>query len=203
MNVRNSSVFLNVPYDRQFNDQYLAYIAGLTALGLTPKLAVEQAEGRWRVDKILSAVRECRFSVHDLSTFSSKKTAAAIPKLNVAFELGITVTLSQLEPNLHDWFVFAPSRARLKHSLSDIDGADPLIHRGTLTSIFRQLLNAFDRGVHAPTIAEMESIHRYLRVAATELRTELRTANLFQASLFKRLAVMARVFVDVRAESRD
>jgi hypothetical protein len=32
---RIQSVFLNIPYDEQFEDLYLAYVVGLTQLGLT------------------------------------------------------------------------------------------------------------------------------------------------------------------------
>ena len=31
---RIESVFLNIPYDREFEDLYLAYIVGMTQLGL-------------------------------------------------------------------------------------------------------------------------------------------------------------------------
>jgi hypothetical protein len=47
--VEPNSVFLNIPYDNQFQNLYLAYIVGLTELGLAPKatLAIPGGVTRW------------------------------------------------------------------------------------------------------------------------------------------------------------
>ena len=39
------AAFLNIPYDEQFADLYLAYIAALTAHGMTPRATLELPGG--------------------------------------------------------------------------------------------------------------------------------------------------------------
>jgi len=51
-------VFLNVPYDRNFADLFLAYIAGLTALGLVPRVTLEIAGGERRLDRTLDLIQK-------------------------------------------------------------------------------------------------------------------------------------------------
>ena len=61
------SAFLNVPYDKPFLPLSLAYIAGLTAFGLTPRATLEIPGGTRRLDRVFELIRNCRYSFHDLS----------------------------------------------------------------------------------------------------------------------------------------
>jgi hypothetical protein len=45
---------------------FLAYIAGLATLGLSPRTTLEIPGGERRLDRILDLIRRCPFSVHDL-----------------------------------------------------------------------------------------------------------------------------------------
>ena len=60
-------VFLNIAYDKRFQNLYIAYIVGLVDLGLTPVVTLQIATGETRVDRIFDLIRSCRFSVHDMS----------------------------------------------------------------------------------------------------------------------------------------
>ena len=53
------SVFLNIPYDRQFENLYLAYIAGLSAFGLIPRATLEIPTSQRRLERILKLIEEC------------------------------------------------------------------------------------------------------------------------------------------------
>jgi hypothetical protein len=61
------SVFLNIPYDEEFRALYLAYIAGLVNLGLLPVVTLGLPGGTRRLEKIFALIRDCRYSVHDIS----------------------------------------------------------------------------------------------------------------------------------------
>jgi hypothetical protein len=60
-------VFLNIPYDQAFENLYLAYIAGLSAFGLIPRATLEIPTSQRRLERILKLIRECAYSIHDLS----------------------------------------------------------------------------------------------------------------------------------------
>jgi hypothetical protein len=65
--VSPESAFINIPYDDPYADLYLAFIAGLTALGIDPRAAVEVPGGARRLDRIFELMTSCQYSFHDLS----------------------------------------------------------------------------------------------------------------------------------------
>jgi hypothetical protein len=68
---RVQSVFLNIPYDAQFEELYLAYIVGLTQLGLkiNATLAVPNQD---RLKRIVGLIEKSDVSIHDLSSVPSR-----------------------------------------------------------------------------------------------------------------------------------
>ena len=64
--VSPNSVFLNIPYDEEFQLLYLAYVVGLFQLGLVPCLASGIPGGERRLDRVLALIQSCRYSIHGL-----------------------------------------------------------------------------------------------------------------------------------------
>jgi hypothetical protein len=61
-------VFLNVPFDKEYTSLFLALIAGLAGLGLTPRCVLEvPSGGRSRLERIFGLISSCSASIHDLS----------------------------------------------------------------------------------------------------------------------------------------
>jgi hypothetical protein len=58
---RIESVFLNIPYDPEFEDLYLAYIVGLTQLGLHVNATVA-VPNQGRLETIIGLIEESSFS---------------------------------------------------------------------------------------------------------------------------------------------
>jgi hypothetical protein len=48
--VTEDAVFLNIPYDKNFERPYLAYIVGLIQLGLEPRVTLGVPGGERRLD---------------------------------------------------------------------------------------------------------------------------------------------------------
>jgi hypothetical protein len=65
--VEPRSVFLNLPYDIKFHRLFLAYIAGVVSFGLKPRVALEVPGGVGRISRIITLIRACPYSFHDLS----------------------------------------------------------------------------------------------------------------------------------------
>jgi hypothetical protein len=55
-------VFLNIPYDNQFEPLYLAYIIALSAMGFVPRATLGIAGDR-RLDRIASLIESCPYSI--------------------------------------------------------------------------------------------------------------------------------------------
>ena len=75
LSVSQNAVFLNIPYDNRFRKLYLAYIVGLTHLGLEPRATLGIPGGNRRLDRILDLIKSCRYSIHDLSRVELDRAA--------------------------------------------------------------------------------------------------------------------------------
>jgi hypothetical protein len=184
-------VFLNIPYDRQFQSLYLAYIAGLSAFGLVPRATLEVPGGERRLDRIVGLVRSCPYSLHDLSRVELDETRPKTPRFNMPFELGLADAWQKMARRPHTWFVLESKLRRAQKSLSDINGTDVYIHGGRVSGLFRELGNAFVRVTHQPTIYQMKAIYRGLRHYLPVLMEQAGAGSAFEARTFKGLVVAA------------
>jgi hypothetical protein len=191
-----ANVFLNLPYDKSVIDLFLAYVAGLTTLGLFPRATLEIPGGERRLDRTLQLITECRYSVHELSPIVSAGKWLYPPRLNMSFELGLTVALDQAQPGRHTWFVFAGHRAQLDRSLSDLGGTDAYFHRGRMQGVFRELGNAFVRSERQPTVQDMEQVLQGLQESLPRLLRRAGTRSPFTARVFSDLRVLARALTE-------
>jgi hypothetical protein len=196
LRVRDSSVFLNVPYDAAFENLLLAYIAAISAYGFAPRATLEIPFGERRLDRILSLIRESRYSIHDLSRVQLDRKAPRTPRFNMPFELGLTVALERTAHPEHSWIVCESVRRRINKSLSDLDGTDPYIHDGTITGVFRELGNAFVGSSRQPTVTEMSQIYRVLRTQFSSVLKKAGARDAFNARVFKELCVLASTAAD-------
>jgi hypothetical protein len=182
-------VFLNIPYDQRYNSLYVAFIAGLCGLGLNPHTTLEIPGSARRLDRIVSLIRTCRYSIHDLSRVQLAGPHPRVPRFNIAFELGLAVSWSLIKPREHEWFLFEERPHRLQRSLSDLNGTDPYIHNGAADRLLVELTNAFVRVTPQPQIERLQLIHRFVRASARRIRRAHGT--LFSALPFHQLVVAA------------
>jgi hypothetical protein len=184
---RNESVFLNIPYDSQFEDLYLAYVVGLTQLGfkINATLAVPN---QGRLDRIVELIEESDVSIHDLSRI---ETTFGIPRFNMPLELGLALYRSHATNGRHRVFVFEKKRYRMQRSTSDINGIDPLIHNGTPKGVMAGLRNIFHQPSRTTTVPEMLTSYRAVKRKLPELRRSAGSRSLFEAAAFSDLTVVA------------
>lgn len=194
---QQSNVFLNVPYDHHFQSLWLAYIAGLSAFGLVPRATLEIPGGARRLDRILGIIRDCEYSVHDLSRVQLDPRAPRTPRFNMPFELGLTIGWQHAANPRHVWFVCESQNYRVFKSLSDLNGTDVYIHGGKVRGVFAQLCNAFVRARRQPTVHEMESIYRAISKAVPAVLKNSGAKTRFEARPFRDICVVASRTADV------
>jgi hypothetical protein len=197
---QQESAFINIPYDRQYESLYLAFIAGLSGFGLVPRATVEIPSSDRRLDRIVKLIRECQYSFHDLSRVQLDRQKPPTPRFNMPFELGLAVDWALVSDPKHQWFVFESRSHRLQKSLSDLNGTDPYVHNAEADGVLRGLMNALTRKVHRPTFAELNGIHSDLREAARNIRLE-GAGSLFEPRPFHDLSVLARRLAQARVSS--
>ncbi len=186
---RIESVFLNIPYDRGFEDLYLAYIVGLTQLGLRVNATIG-VPNQGRLETIIGLIEESDFSIHDLSRIELSK---GIPRFNMPVELGMALYRSHISKGRHRACVFESKPYRTQRSTSDINGIDPQIHNGTAKGVMAGLRNIFRQPGDVTTVPEMLSSYRAVRRKLPELRLNAGEKSLFEASVFHDLTLAALV----------
>jgi hypothetical protein len=186
---RIDSVFLNIPYDKEFEDLYVAYIVGLTQLGLRVN-ATLAVPNQGRLEAIIGLIGKSNFSIHDLSR---DKLSKGIPRFNMPLELGLALYRSHATKGRHRVYVFESKPYRAQKSTSDINGIDPQIHHGTAKGVMAGLRNILRQPGDVTTVPEMLSSYRAVRRKLPALRLNAGGKSLFEASVFHDLMLAASV----------
>lgn len=189
--VEPDACFLNIPYDQQFENLYLAYIVGLTALGFVPRATLGVPRDARRLERIFTLIQSCRYSVHDLSRIQLDRKPPRAPRFNMPFELGLAVAWTTLNPGQHSWVGCDAIQHRPLKSISDLNGTDFHIHGGRVEGVLSALCNAFITRSQRPTVPRMMHIYRRLRKVSAALQSDGGAHDLFQARVFDDLVVAA------------
>jgi hypothetical protein len=185
----DDSVFLNLPYDPAFGGQFLAYVCGICAFGLIPRATLELQGGTRRLDRIVSLIESCRYSIHDMSRVQLDPTPPPTPRFNMPFELGLSVLHAHLNRKSHTWFLFESVPWRIQKSLSDLNGTDPYIHEGTVQGVFRELAKAFVRSGRQPSVKQMQSLYEKLVRTLPRILADAAATDPFNARAFQDIVV--------------
>ncbi|UAB87462.1 hypothetical protein I5192_09365 [Ruegeria sp. SCSIO 43209] len=122
-----SCVFINCPFDEDFEPILQAIMFCVAYLGLRPRLASERNDsGENRLEKIRSLIECSKYSIHDLSRCQAKKKGEHF-RLNMPFELGIDFGCRQYFGEGRDqkkFLILEEKRYRFQAALSDISGCD-------------------------------------------------------------------------------
>ncbi len=177
-------VFLNIPYDDRFKNLYIAYIVGLIELGLTPKATLAIPGGTNRLDRIFALIRQCGYSIHDLSRVELDRIPPPTPRFNMPLELGLAIAWQKLNPAMHTWFVCESVNRRGQKSISDLNGTDFNIHDGTPEGVIRELSNAFVRSDGRMSVPQMMDSYRKVRKLLPKLQADAASSTVFAAKMF-------------------
>ena len=193
-----SDVFINVPFDAEYENTFLALVASLVGLGLNPRCVLEVPPAIDRLRRLYSLIRSCPFSLHDLSRVQVGRTGPfRVPRFNMPFELGLAAAVA-LDADQHQWRVLERVPHRVAQSLSDISGYDPMIHNGTVRGTIDAILDIFGN-VPDPPLSEAEDLlWMYRRLS--RYRSALR-ATVYRTNSFKKLVLAAKGFAIERAGS--
>jgi hypothetical protein len=136
------SVFINCPYDAEFEEMFLAIVFTVAAFGFIPRSA-RDSEGRadTRIDRITETLANCKYSIHDLSRFTGEGIGN-LARFNMPLELGIALALRHERRNAgpnHNWVVLVPGGHQHQRFVSDLNGFDPSRHELTVRSVVREV----------------------------------------------------------------
>ena len=178
--LRNTNVFINVPFDRAYEPCYVALIAGLVAAGLTPASSLEYAADRDRLELVFRRLQRCGVSLHDFSRQRGR--------LNMPFEAGLAKAL-QLSGRHHSAYFLEAVPRRLLRTLSDAK-QDAYIHHGRPLGVLRLVGSIFGRPSAPLRLTQLRRVHKLVRRSVPSIRRKWRT--LFDRAAFGELVFAAK-----------
>jgi len=190
---RSRSVFLNIPFDNGYETRYVALIAGLVGLGMTPRSALEVRSSDVRLSRLFNLLKSCGSSIHDLSRVQLSSTKPHCPRFNMPFEAGLATALSLSKKN-HKFFIFESKPHRLQKSLSDLNGIDPSIHWGTVKGTLSAVTDVFYGPGRQYDVITLLCLYKVLRVLSKKIKKDYN--GLYRPSSFRHLVYGCQMIVE-------
>lgn len=137
------SVFINCPFDEEYEPILQAIMFAVLRLGFEVRISFERSNGvQNRLVAIIDLIRQCKFSIHDLSR-SQAKAQGEIYRLNMPFELGIDYGCREFDPNYADkeFLVLEEKAYSSKAAISDLAGCDFEVHKSDHQTAVKKVRN--------------------------------------------------------------
>lgn len=164
------NVFVNCPFDVEYEPILQAIIFCLTRFGLKPRLATERSDaGETRIDKIKELIESAKYSIHDLSRCQSR-TVGEHYRLNMPFELGLDFGCRNYKGEPYSQkviLILEEEKYRYQAALSDLAGNDIEAHSGEYQIAVRKVRNwlvnlgGFENVGAARILAEYEDFQEW------------------------------------------
>ena len=159
--VFEQSIFLNCPFDKEFEAILQAILFAISYMGFHPRLALEsQNSAELRLAKICSMIEDCKYSIHDLSRCQAKRKGEHY-RLNMPFELGLDYGCRQyMDGRQNKVILILEERPyRYQAALSDLAGCDIQSHGSDPEKAVRIVRNwlAHEAKIEAPGPARIWS----------------------------------------------
>jgi hypothetical protein len=151
---RGRRVFINCPFDADYSEQLDAIVFTCVHVGFYPVTADSSGQsGRPRLERILTALSSCRYSIHDLSRCRGEGEDN-LARFNMPLELGMAMAIRALSPSpeAHEYLVLVPDEQYLyQRYMSDLGGLDPQTHDGSTPRVVAEVLAWLLTAAEAPT----------------------------------------------------
>jgi len=182
-----TNVFLNFPFDANYQPMLLALVSALAAHGLTARSVLEVDTSTHRLDRLLAIISSCGASIHDLSYVALD--AGKYPRFNMPFELGMAAALWKQKKPHRPFYILEETQHRFSRTLSDLNGFDPLIHAKNPDTLLLKIHGTFN-GPLSPTPSQMRRVLALLKKSIPAI--ERNYGSLLSATGFGALVVLAR-----------
>ena len=129
----DNSVFINCPFDKDYEPVLQAMLFCAVYLGFCPRIATESSDSAEnRLSKIRRLIENSKYSIHDLSRCQATRKGEHF-RLNMPFELGVDYGCRQYYGHGRDakkLLILEEERYRYQAAISDLAGCDIQAHGG-------------------------------------------------------------------------
>lgn len=141
----DTNVFINCPFDSEYNTLLRPLIYTIIHLGLEPQLSQTKSSATTRIEQIKTLIKESKFSIHDLSRSKPLKKNR-LPRFNMPFELGLDIGCFEYGGKKFrnkKMLILETDRYYYQKVLSDIAGQDIENHNDDPNTIVKKVRNWF------------------------------------------------------------
>lgn len=137
----NDSVFINCPFDAEYQPLLRVIIYTVYRCGFYPRSALAEDNGlQARLTKIEQLIENCRYGIHDISRI--ELSPHGLPRFNMPFELGIFFgarRFGDAVQKIKNVLVFERLKFSYQQSLSDLNGIDTKAHNNEPAQAIRYI----------------------------------------------------------------
>lgn len=134
------SIFINCPYDAEYEPLFDALLFTIVCAGFIPRSATESGSvSESRMNRIFHAINNSAYSIHDLSRCRGEGENV-LARFNMPLELGIAMSRKSTDSWAHDWLALVPENAPYAHFISDLAGYDLRKYDGQVMSLIQKVL---------------------------------------------------------------
>lgn len=159
------SVFVNCPFDEDYEPILQAILFCILYFGFTPRIATERADSsETRLSKILKLIEASKYSIHDLSRCQSIE-AGELYRMNMPFELGLDHGCLSFGPKRFSGkriLILEEQKYRYQASLSDLAGCDIEAHSANFELAVRKVRNWLCEIPGTEKVGASEVLTRYV-----------------------------------------
>ncbi len=137
-----ASVFINCPFDKQYQPIFDSTVFCVVACGFEPRCTLELTDaGEVRIENIYRLIAQCNHSIHDISRTEVEDQPYRLPRFNMPLELGIFLGAKRFGGRSSRKRCLIMDRApyRYKRFISDIGGQDIKAHYTTPVNAIRHV----------------------------------------------------------------
>jgi hypothetical protein len=127
----SASVFINCPFDQQYQPLFEAIVFCVVACGFVPRCTLELTDaGEVRIENIYRLIAQCNHGIHDISRTEVADQPYRLPRFNMPLELGIFLGAKRFGARTAKKRCLIMDREpyRYKRFISDIGGQDIKAH---------------------------------------------------------------------------
>jgi hypothetical protein len=136
------SVFINCPFDEPYQAFFDAIVFTVARCGFVARCAMEIDDAAsTRIEKIVKLIRDCPYSIHDLSRTELSSTSG-LPRFNMPFELGLFLGAQRYGPPAQRnkrCLVMDKQAYRYQQFISDIAGQDVWSHENKVDALITRV----------------------------------------------------------------
>lgn len=144
MNTYDYSVFLNCPFDDDYQDLFNVILFTVHRCGFILRCSKEfDDNSKIRINNIVKLIKESKYSIHDISRIGLDD-GSGLPRFNMPLELGIAVGAQKYgrsPQSKKQYLILESEKYRFKIFISDISGQDIKEHKDDPKIVVKQVRN--------------------------------------------------------------